>query len=91
MFTLDNGLKVILVENHKLPRVSFQLRLDIDPVKEGDKAGYVSMAGDLLRSGTNSRTKEQIDEAIDFIGGTLNTYSTGMYAARPSPGMSIHS
>ena len=81
MFTLDNGLKVIVVENHKLPRVSFQLKLDIDPIKEGDKAGYVSMAGDLLRSGTKSRTKEQIDEAIDFIGGTLSTYSTGIYAA----------
>ncbi|HYW95121.1 MAG TPA: pitrilysin family protein [Bacteroidales bacterium] len=80
-FTLDNGLKVIVVENHKLPRVSFQLKLDIDPVKEGDKAGYVSMAGDLLRSGTTNRSKEQIDEAIDFIGGRLSTYSTGMYGA----------
>ncbi len=48
MFTLDNGLRVIVVENHRLPRVSFQLRLDVDRVKEGDKAGYVSMAGDLL-------------------------------------------
>ena len=81
MFSLDNGLKVIVVENHKLPRVSFQLTLNIDPVDEGDKTGYVSMAGDLLRSGTQSRDKEQIDEAIDFIGGTLSTYSTGIYAA----------
>ncbi len=81
LFTMDNGLKVIVVENHKLPRVSFQLTLDIDPVKEGDKAGYVAMAGDLLRTGTESRSKEEIDEAIDFIGGSLNTYSTGIYAA----------
>ncbi len=28
MFSLDNGLKVIVVENHKLPRVSFQLTLE---------------------------------------------------------------
>ncbi len=81
MFTLDNGLKVIVVENHKLPRVSFQLTLDIDPVKEGDKAGYVSMAGDLLRSGTETRNKQEIDRAIDFIGGSLRTYATGISAS----------
>jgi len=26
-FTLDNGLKVFVVENHKLPRVTFSLQL----------------------------------------------------------------
>jgi zinc protease len=50
-FQLENGLKLIVVENHKLPRVSYQISLDIDPVLEGEKAGYVSMAGDLMRNG----------------------------------------
>lgn len=78
LFTLDNGLKVIVVENHKIPKITYQLSLDIDPVLEGDKAGYVSMAGDLLRAGTTTKSKAQIDEAIDFIGASLNTYSTGI-------------
>ncbi len=78
MFTLDNGLKVIVVENHKIPKITYQLSLDIDPVLEGDKAGFVSIAGDLLRAGTSTKTKAQIDEAIDFIGASLNTYSTGI-------------
>jgi len=43
-FTLDNGLKVIVVENHKIPRVSYQLRVDVDPVMENDAIGFVSMA-----------------------------------------------
>ncbi len=80
-FTLDNGLKVIVVENHKLPRVSFQLRLNNDPIFEGDKAGYISMAGDLLRSGTTLHSKQEIDESIDFIGGSLSTYSNGMFGS----------
>lgn len=80
-FTLDNGLKVIVVENHKVPRVSFQLTLDVDPVKEGNAVGYTSVAGDLLRSGTKNRTKAEIDEAVDFIGARLVTYSTGIYAS----------
>ena len=77
-FTLDNGLKVIVVENHKIPKINYQLSLDIDPVLEGKQAGYISMTGDLLRAGTTTKTKAEIDETIDFIGASLNTYSTGI-------------
>lgn len=78
-FSLPNGLKVFVVENHKLPRVAFNLVLDRDPLLEGDKAGYVDIAGQLMRAGTQTRTKEQLDEAVDFIGATLNTSPTGVY------------
>ncbi|MGM0582648.1 MAG: M16 family metallopeptidase [Bacteroidota bacterium] len=79
-FTLKNGLKVFVVENHKLPRVAFSLTFDRDPVLEGDKAGYVSMAGQMLMKGTENRTKAELDEDIDFIGANINTSSSGMYA-----------
>ncbi len=78
-FSLPNGLKVFVVENHKLPRVAFNLVLDREPILEGDKAGYVDMAGQLMRSGTKTRTKEQLDEAVDFIGANLSTSPTGAY------------
>ncbi len=80
-FELDNGLKVIVVENRQVPVISFQLTLDIDPVMEGDAKGFVDMAGSLLREGTLNRSKQEIDEAIDFIGGSLSTFSTGMFAS----------
>lgn len=80
-FELDNGMKVIVVENRQVPVVSFQLTLDIDPVFEGDAKGYVSLAGSLMREGTINRTKQEIDEAIDFIGGSISTFSTGMFAS----------
>jgi predicted Zn-dependent peptidase len=79
-FELPNGLKVFVVENHKLPRVSFSLLVDRDPILEGDTAGYVSAAGQLLRTGTKTRSKDQLDQAIDFIGASLSTSSTGIYA-----------
>lgn len=78
LFTLDNGLKVIVVENHKIPKITYQLSLDIDPVLEESQAGFVEITGNLLRAGTTSRTKAEIDEAIDFIGASLNTNSTGI-------------
>jgi predicted Zn-dependent peptidase/outer membrane lipoprotein-sorting protein len=80
-FTLDNGLECIVVKNDKLPRVSFQYTLNLDPVMEKDNAGMQSMMGEMLSRGTENRTKKEIDEQVDFIGGTLNTYSTGVYAS----------
>lgn len=80
-FTLDNGLKVFVVKNDKLPVVSFSLVIDRDPIFEGENAGYVSLAGQLLRTGTKTRAKADIDEAVDFIGARLNTSATGIFAS----------
>jgi len=79
-FDLANGLKVIVVENHKLPRVSYQLSFNNDGLIEGDKAGYTSFAGDLISKGTTTKTKAQIDETIDYIGASLNTSAGGIFA-----------
>lgn len=80
-FTLKNGLKVYVVENHKQPVVSMSLVLDRDPILEGDKAGYVQAAGQMMRTGTTSRTKDQFDEQVDFIGASLSFNSTGFNAS----------
>ncbi len=79
-FTLKNGLKVFVVENHKLPRITMRLILDRDPIIEGNKAGYVQIAGDLIGSGTKSKTKAEIDEAIDFMGASFSTSSSSITA-----------
>ncbi len=80
-FTLKNGLKVYVVENHKQPVVSMSLVLDRDPILEGNKAGYVQAAGQMMRTGTTKRTKDQFDEQVDFIGANLGFSSTGFNAS----------
>lgn len=81
LFTLENGLKVIVVENHKLPRVSYSINFDIDPILEGNKAGYVQFAGDLMSAGTTSKSKAEIDEKIDFMGARLSTSAGGVFGS----------
>ncbi len=80
-FELKNGLRVFVVENHKIPRVAYSLVLDMDPFTEGDSMGYASITGDLLGTATSSRTKDQLDEEVDFIGASLSTSSGSMYGA----------
>ncbi len=80
-FTLPNGLTVIVVENHKIPRVSFQVFVDVPPHLEGDKAGTADLAGQLLKMGTTTRTKAEIDEAVDFIGASLSSSANGLFGS----------
>ena len=78
---LANGLTVIVVENHKLPRVSYSLSLRNDPIMENDKVGLVGMAGDMFGRGTTNRTKAELDASIDFIGASFSTSGTGMFGS----------
>ena len=77
-FELKNGLKVFVVEDHKLPRISMTLLLDRDPIIEGEKAGYVSIAGDMIGAGTSTRSKAELDEEVDFMGANLSTGSSSI-------------
>lgn len=80
-FKLANGLQVFVVENNKIPRVTYSLLIDYTPVQEGDVAGLSELTGQMLRTGTTNLTKDQLDEEIDFIGANISTSSTGIYAS----------
>lgn len=76
-FELKNGLKVMVVENHKLPRVSFSLTLDNDPYAENDKKGVADMTSTLIGSGTTKISKTAFNEEVDFLGANINFSSNG--------------
>ncbi len=80
-FELKNGLKVFVIENHKLPRVSFNLLVDRIALRENDKVGYLDMVGQMMERGTETRSKEQLDEEIDFIGASITASSTNVFAS----------
>lgn len=76
-FTLPNGMTILVVENHKLPKVTASLSIDMGPVLEGKKAGVMTLMGQMLSEGTKSMTKAKFDESIDLLGADVNLYSGG--------------
>ncbi|PWB25102.1 peptidase M16 [Flavobacterium sp. HTF] len=80
-FVLANGMKVLVVENHKLPRVSFNLTLDNAPFTEGNKKGVDELTSSLIGNGTKKTAKEAFNEEIDFYGAQINFTSQGAYAS----------
>jgi len=79
-FSLKNGLTVIMVENHKLPRVSATLRIDNKPYVEGNITGVSGMMGSLLGRGTINITKDEFNEKVDFLGANVSFFSSGASA-----------
>ncbi|MFH1118688.1 MAG: pitrilysin family protein [Bacteroidota bacterium] len=80
-FELENGLKVFVVENKKIPRVSYSLIIDYNPLPEGELTGLADITGQMLRKGTTNLSKDQLDEEVDFIGASLYTNASGLYAS----------
>ena len=80
-FVLKNGLKVLVVENHKLPRVSFNLTLDNPPYAEGAKKGVSDILSSMIGNGTETVSKNAFNEEIDFLGANIGFYSSGAYAS----------
>lgn len=80
-FVLPNGMTVLVVENHKLPKVSASLSTNRGIIFEGDKAGVVSLMGDMLNEGTKSLSKEQFDEKVEIMGATVSLNSGGGYVS----------
>jgi zinc protease len=76
-FSLPNGLKVLVVENHKLPRVSFSLSIDNAPYAEGNKKGVDDLTSSLIGNGSAKTSKDAFNEEIDFLGASVNFYSSG--------------
>lgn len=77
IYNLSNGMTVLVVENHKFPKVTASLIIDAGPIKEGDKAGVMDLMGSMLGEGTKNMSKVEFDEAIDLIGADVNLYSGG--------------
>ena len=79
-FMLDNGLTVMVVENNKLPRASASLSFDNPLIFEGEIAGVSSILSEMIGNGTQSISKEDFIEEVDFMGASLNITGSGAFA-----------
>ena len=80
-FELKNGLKILVVENHKLPKVSYSLRIENTPILEGEIAGVSQILSAMLGNGTTTISKDDFNEEVDFLGASINFGATSASAS----------
>ena len=70
--TLPNGLRVILLESHKVPTFNMQMVVLSGGLSDKpDYRGVASSTAALLREGTAKRSSKDIAEQVDALGATL--------------------
>ncbi len=71
---LPNGIRLLVAERPAIPivvvRVSIRAGSAFDPP---DAGGLANLTADLLTRGTAKRTAPELDRAIEFVGGSLET------------------
>ena len=75
-FVMDNGLTVLVLEQHYLPLVHVQALVKVGSAQDPSRqAGLANLASSLLDEGTTSRSSTQIAELIDEVGGSLGSHT----------------
>lgn len=76
-FLLDNGLKVLLLENHKSPAVTFQVWYRVGSRNERDgKSGLAHFLEHMMFKGTPKTEPEEYSRIIAKNGGRSNAFTT---------------
>ena len=71
-FKLKNGIQVLVVEDDKLPVVTYSLRIDRNPIFDGEKVGVSSILSAMLGNGTTSIPKDDFNEEVEFLGASIS-------------------
>ncbi len=72
--TLANGMQVVLVESHTIPKFDAQLLIRRgNAATAQETAGLAEMTASVVRAGTSSRSLMQIEEELRRMGADLST------------------
>jgi zinc protease len=66
--TLPNGARLVVVEKHDLPLVSFSIHFDGGSLQTSAKQGVANFVGAMMREGTATRTGDQINDELALLG-----------------------
>jgi len=82
-FVLKNGLTVYLMEQKEVPIINVSVVLPAGAIYDGQRNGLATLTASMLMSGTKNMPKKVLEETIDFVGATVNTF-----ASKESAGLS---
>ena len=75
-FKLKNGLRVVVVEDHKQPLVYFRALVLSGNAQDGNTIGAAAAVSSLLEKGTKTMSADDIANELDFYGAAIGTAST---------------
>ena len=73
--TLDNGMEIYGIENDEVPLVQINMIIDGGQLLEDmDKLGVSNLMSRVMTKGTENKTPEELEEAIDQLGARISVF-----------------
>ncbi|MFT3745095.1 MAG: pitrilysin family protein [Pyrinomonadaceae bacterium] len=90
--TLDNGLRVVIVENERLPLVSYRLAFECGDVNDPiGSTGLTSAMTAMLTEGTENYTSLQLAEKIERLGSSIGASASDDFTIVSASALSLYS
>lgn len=75
--SLSNGIEVYGIEQNEIPTVNFSLVIEGGHLLDSmDKNGVANLMTDIMMEGTANKTPEELEEAIELLGASINMFTT---------------
>lgn len=89
---LENGLRVILFENDRLPLVSYRLAFNVGDINDpADNTGLLSAMSAMLTEGTREYSSRQLAEKIERLGASISARTTDDFTILAASSLSLYS
>lgn len=88
--TLENGLKILVINNPAQPVVTFRLLFRTGSEYDGNKSGVAGFTTDLLTSGTTSRSSLEFAQEADLLGLSISASAADDQMALNGSGLKKH-
>ena len=90
--TLENGLKVVMFANRRLPLVSYRLAfLAGDAYEPKDRIGVTSAVAAMLTEGTENYSSRELAEKIERLGASVSASSSEDFVIAAGSSLSMYS
>jgi len=90
--TLDNGLKLIIYEEKRLPLVSYRLAFNSGDISDPqDAIGLTSATASMLSEGTRNYTSRQFAEEIERLGASISASASDDFTIVAASALSLYS
>ncbi len=89
---LDNGLRVVIVENERLPLVSYRLAFESGDINDPDgMTGLTSAMTAMLTEGTENYSSLQLAEKIERLGSSVGASASDDFTIVSASALSLYS
>lgn len=79
---LENGLALLLVEDHRSPLVTIEIALPVGSVNNPpEQSGLAEATAELLLEGAGSRSSMELAVGVEALGATIDSFATDDYTS----------